>query len=1118
MPRSAGGPAGLLRGAATPPEASRPGDTDAEILRSAMDVIQDAVAIYDADGRIVVYNQALLTLYGGLADVIRPGVHVEDFIGAGLDREIFDLQGVDRAKWLQDFLSNRALDMPEPVTFRMSDGRWVFHREYVTADGGRIGLCNDITAAKRRESELARANAVMRDLLSDVEKALDGMEMGVLLLDSDLRVQTINRAFRDMWKIGKDISPGDPVRDLFGLEQVRDLYDVPRDRMDAHIDERIEDMRAGAVGSGVLRRTDGTTLLYSVLKLSSGKRLICHYDVSPLKRRESELERALERARLVEAALDAVNDPVFVKDAALRYVFVNDAFARLVGRPGNALIGRRSEAVFDARWIPLAEAEERQVLETGEPLEIEVDPSRHCDGRFRILRKQIVTIEGGKRFLSGYLFDVTDIRRREQEAEAARRRLAHVIETLPAGVVIFDDQDRFVLCNARIADGLPKIAHLLVPGTPLRTVLEAGHAAGYFRFSNEPEMARLHDEDSLAWVEECLRSYVDTQAVREQRTAGGTWLQVHNGRTGDGYFVGVRVDITELKLREEALRRAEQRAVLADRAKSEFLANMSHEIRTPMNGVLGMAELLAKTPLDAKQKTFADIIVKSGNALLTIINDILDFSKIDAGEMVLDPVPFDLAESVEDVAALMSTRAGQKDLELIVRVDPALPPVVVGDAGRLRQIVTNLVSNALKFTDAGHVLVDVSGTVSDGMASLRVEIEDTGIGIPENMIAQVFEKFSQVDASSTRRREGTGLGLAITARLVALMDGRIGVESRLGIGSVFWFEVDLPVGATRDNPRTAPADVTGARIIVVDDNAVNRSILMEQMTAWGFDACAARNGGEALAVLAETARLGLPVDCVVLDDRMPGMNGDDVAARIRAMPSVADTPVIMLTSLDRPIGGRVCSDLGIARQIIKPARSGVLHDALLALIQRRRLARGVAAPALPPVLETPAVVHRLQAPAAPVAALGSPAGSGQGGDEAGGPTGRLDILVGEDNEVNQMVFAQILGETGYRFEIVGTGELAIEAWRAGRPSMILMDLSMPGMSGLEATMAIRAQEGAGDRVPIVGVTAHVLKGDRDRCLEAGMDDYMCKPISPGALREKIGRWLTHSGQARASTA
>ncbi|MDN2582496.1 response regulator [Aquibium sp. ELW1220] len=1102
-----------------PVASARSASTDAETLRAAMNVIQDAVAIYDTDNRIVLYNEALLTLYDGLSDVVRPGIHVADFLRAGLERGIFDLGGDTPAEWLQAFLRNRAGDAPEPMILRFADGRWILHREYATMGGGRIGICNDITAAKQREDELARANAAMQGVVGDFKTALDAMNMGVMLLDPELRIESVNCAFRDLWRIDEQAVPvGTPLRKVFDLDSVRALYAVPRDQQDAYFDERIAGMKSGRIVTGEINRADGSTLVYSITPLSAGKTFLVHYDITPLKQREAELESALERAGLVEAALNAVSDPVFVKDTELRYVFVNEAFARLVGEEARTLLGKRSKEVFDVRWAIPAEADERQILETGVPIEVEDDPSRHGDGRFRILRKQLVTIDGGKRFVSGFLFDITDIRRREQEAEEARRRLAHVLKTLPAGVVIYDDKDRFVLCNEHIVSRLPKIAHLLVPGVHLRDVLEAGHAAGYFRFPNEPEMERLHTDDPRGWVETCLRRYHDTHAVREQQNADGTWLQVYDERTSDGYFVGVRVDITELKHREDELRRAEQRAVLADRAKSEFLANMSHEIRTPMNGVLGMAELLARTQLDVKQKTFTDIIVKSGNALLTIINDILDFSKIDAGQLVLDPLPFNLAESVEDVATLMSTRANEKDLELVVRVDPALPPVVVGDVGRLRQIVTNLVGNAVKFTDTGHVLVDVSGTVANGAASLRVEIEDTGIGIPEDMIAQVFEKFSQVDSSSTRRHEGTGLGLAITSRLVALMGGRIGVESQVGKGSTFWFELDLPVGAALEAPRTPPMDVTGARILVVDDNAVNRSILMEQMSAWGFDACAVSNGGEALAVLAETARLGLAVDCVVLDYQMPGMNGADVAARIRQTPMIDDTPVIMLTSVDQPLSGKQNRDLGIAMQIIKPVRSNALHEALQAEIQRRRIARGVAPPA--PVTQKgeavaaePHEIARLpERTVSPFLPVSEP------DPDSLGWTSHLDILVAEDNEVNQLVFAQILGETGFTFEIVGNGELALQTWRSQRPSMILMDVSMPQMSGLEATQAIRAEEGEGERIPIVGVTAHALKGDRDRCLEAGMDDYLSKPISPRTLREKIGRWVEHSRQAQAATA
>ncbi len=411
------------------------------------------------------------------------------------------------------------------------------------------------------------------------------------------------------------------------------------------------------------------------------------------------------------------------------------------------------------------------------------------------------------------------------------------------------------------------------------------------------------------------------------------------------------------------------------------------------------------------------------------------------------------------------------------------------------------------------MLVAVSGSVEGGTAHLRFEVEDTGIGIPADMIDQVFEKFSQVDGSSTRRHEGTGLGLAITSRLVALMGGRIGVESTVGKGSVFWFEIDLPIGQSAGRGGLLPVDVTGARVLVIDDNAVNRAILMEQLTAWGFDACAACDGREGLAVMHETARLGLQVDCVVLDYQMPGMSGGEVAAEIRATPSIAQTPIIMLTSVDQPLSGMQNRELAIAMQLIKPVRSAALFESLSATMQRR-----AARPQPEPALQLPAIStesSRVPLPAAPSRGAAEIAADD---DWARWEDGRVDILVAEDNEVNQLVFAQILGETGHAFEIVRNGERAVEAWRRMKPSLILMDVSMPQMNGLEATEAIRAEEAAGSRVPIVGVTAHALKGDRERCLEAGMDDYLPKPISPKALRGKIERWLAGAAEERASAA
>ena len=567
------------------------------------------------------------------------------------------------------------------------------------------------------------------------------------------------------------------------------------------------------------------------------------------------------------------------------------------------------------------------------------------------------------------------------------------------------------------------------------------------------------------------------------------------------HLVGYIIDVTGHYLTIQDKIAAEN----ADRAKSEFLANMSHEIRTPMNGVMGMAELLSRTELDAKQAMFTDVIVKSGSSLLTIINDILDFSKIDAGQMELDSAPFKLSEAVEDVATLVSSKVAEKDLELIVRVDPVLPEILVGDVGRIRQIITNVLGNAVKFTEMGHVYVNVDGDIVEGegcqVAKLKVRMEDTGIGIPKEELEKVFDKFSQVDTSATRKHEGTGLGLSIASSLVKLMGGKMGVESEVGVGSTFWFEVDLPVHSEQRAKKRVPVDVTGSRVLIVDDNEVNRSILLEQMGSWKFDAAAAVDGTEALAIMRAMSEQGAALDCVIMDYHMPGLNGGDTIMAMRGYAALAGVPVIMLTSVDETEDGKAFSSLDVQGHLTKPTRSSLLLETIIKVLQDDR------------------EKSRIQ-PEVGEAQVDEQA-------EAASDTGRgllinaeeIDILVCEDNEVNQIVFTQILQATGYRFRIANNGKEGFSLYKNLKPSVIIMDVSMPLMNGLETTRAIREMEAACDtHTPIIGVTAHAIKGDMEKCFEAGMDDYLSKPVSPDMLEEKIENWMEKSSQKKQANA
>ncbi len=776
--------------------------------------------------------------------------------------------------------------------------------------------------------------------------------------------------------------------------------------------------------------------------------------LAQLKAKEAELRRVL--ASVSDCLWSAEID----ESGRWTYQFMSPVVARITGRPPETFLRGGSVAWRDAvhpedrpRWdAALAR------LRAGQPSQEEyrvVLP----DGMLRWVRDSVTPTPGADRRilrLDGVLTDLTDRKFAEEALAQERRLLETLMNNLPDAIYFKDRESRFLA----ISEGLAKRHGLVNPS-------DAKGKTDFDYFTREHAEQAFRDEQQVIATGKPI---VNVEEKETWLDGSVTWVSTTKMpmRDPQGRIVGsfgVSRDVTERKKAQEELQKAKDAAEQANRAKSEFLANMSHEIRTPMNGILGMTELALDTNLTREQREYLTMVKASAESLLGIINDILDFSKIEARKLHLDAVDFPLRPLLDEIMKTLALRAQQKGLELACRVAPEAPESVCGDPGRMRQVLVNLIGNAIKFTARGEVVVDVQPeTRTEKEICLHFSVRDTGIGVPKEQQRNIFEAFTQVDHSTTRKYGGTGLGLTISAQLASMMGGRIWVDSEAGQGSTFHVTARFGLcgNGAAPPPPAQPAHLHGLAVLIVDDNATNRRILHEVLTNWRMRPRAVDGGAAALTVLSEAAAAGEPYPLILLDGHMPEMDGFTLAGKIQADPALNGATVLILTSAGQPEDVERCRQLGVRAYLTKPVRQSELLETILSTLGGSPLHTRLASAG--------------DAPAAP---------------------GRrpLRILVAEDNAVNQKLAQHLLGKHGHAVVLANTGREAVEALEKQTFDLVLMDVQMPEMDGFEATAEIRRREaGTGRRIPIIAMTAHAMKGDRERCLEAGMDGYVSKPI------------------------
>jgi PAS domain S-box-containing protein len=1082
-----------------------------ELARHLLASVSQLVCCCSADGnRLLFVNEVAEEIYGrplaelrASADFWLECVHPEDRFQVEQNRQTVMAVGV--------------LQQEFRVTRPDGEIRWLRDRAGMTYDKSGAPrhlerVVTDITELKQVQHSLADSEAVFHSLA-------DSLPLNVLRKDLDGRIAYGNQRYCE--------TVGQPIESLLGKTDF-DLF--PEELASKYRNDDLLVLESGEDYRDVEEHVtpDGTTIYVEVLKGAvfdkSGDLSGIHclfWDVTA----RVCAEQALHRERdLLRTLMDNVPDIIFVKDREGCYLTVNTALQQAVGAGSlDDVVGKNDHDFWPPKMAEHFISDDRKVMESGEALLDFEERLVDADGNATWLLTTKVPLQDANGNVTGLVGIGRDITRRKLDQQNMQRqtleaKLLYHATTLAAQTSSFKEALQGCIDLVCELTGWP-IGHVYLPDEDRRTLvptpiwhktedqrcLKFQALTEQTRFESGVGLpGRIWEQKAPKWIPNVQRdpNFPRAPLCREIGILGALGFPILMEDELVAvleFFSYEEVEIDDQLLRifqtvgeqigrvvkrrrtREALQAAKDAADAANRAKSDFLANMSHEIRTPMNAVIGMAELLMDSPLESSQRDYARMILESGESLLDIINDILDFSKIEAGKLDLDANPFSLQDSLGDTMKSLAQRAHAKHLELAFHVTQDVPEFLVGDAGRLRQVLLNLVGNAIKFTAVGEVVAKVrSVSRTDEDVVLQFSVRDTGTGIPPERVDSIFEAFEQADSSTTRRFGGTGLGLAISSRIVNLMNGQIWVESDVDRGSTFYFTARFKLGSEPVSQAVRPHldRVAGMRVLIVDDNATNRRILEEVIRARGMKPIVASDASQALRILKEANAEGSAIPLVLSDVNMPDVDGFTMAAQIRSVAELSDVVIIMLTSGDRSSDKRRATDLGIASHLMKPVKQSELFDAIV-------LAFGItstdAESTTASMLETQGIERSLR------------------------------ILLAEDAVANQVLAIGLLEKKwNHDVTIANNGNEAMALLATQSFDLVLMDVQMPELDGLEATMAIRQLEKDGGlplqpkpNIPIVAMTAHAMKGDRERCLSAGMDGYVSKPIRAAYLSHAI---------------